>query len=498
MLYRTAVREVRDLLWQKDALEPILRQVAASYVLLQKPDVDRWRNAPAAAGRQYFSGTAEATLEGKIADMLKFAFTGGSWPDQSVGAGGRAAFLDSLADGSDSSKIPRKPTVAYAGPVGFPLDGLTFRSSAFSDPQGDGTFGAMKWRIARVTKLPKAAGSIALTDPFWKTEPVHLEIRPVWESAEFSPFLAEVTIPPAAVAEGATYRVRVRMMDTGGYWSHWSAPVEFTAGPPARPAPQVERLRITEIHYNPGTDPDLEFIELQDIGIEPVDLPDVRIAGGIEFAFEDGSVPTLGPGEFVVVVKDLAAFSRSRAVGGIRIAGEFAGSLDNGGERILLTYGEGQDILDFAYDDSWYPETDGGGRSLTIRDPTAPRASWVDPGRWFASSVDGGTPGRADPASPPLGGLVRPGDANLDGALDLGDPIQILFWLFLGDTTPLPCEGSSLAGGGNLAVLDADGTKTVDLNDPVFLLRYLFHGGPTHVLGEACLRVEGCPETCGR
>ena len=114
-------------------------------------------------------------------DDGKFAFTGGSWPGGSVGAGGRAATLDSLADARDRSQLPETPTIAYVGPEGFPIDGLEFDSSPFADPQGDGTLGAMRWRLAEVSAIPDP-DSVPLSDPVWKERPVALEIDTVWQS----------------------------------------------------------------------------------------------------------------------------------------------------------------------------------------------------------------------------------------------------------------------------------------------------------------------------
>ena len=52
--------------------------------------------------------------------------------------------------------IPNTPVIASTAPAGFPVNALTFTAAPFADPQGAGTFAAMKWRIAEV-----AAGSQA-------------------------------------------------------------------------------------------------------------------------------------------------------------------------------------------------------------------------------------------------------------------------------------------------------------------------------------------------
>ncbi len=52
----------------------------------------------------------------------------------------------------------------------------------------------------------------------------------------------------------------------------------------------------------------------------------------------------------------------------------YDGQLSNGGETLTLVDAGGQLLQQFAYDDRWYPETDGGGYSLQLRSPqTLPR-----------------------------------------------------------------------------------------------------------------------------
>jgi hypothetical protein len=64
-----------------------------------------------------------------------------------------------------------------------------------------------------------------------------------------------------------------------------------------------------------------------------------------------------------------------------------------------------------------------------------------------------------------LGGpRFRRGDANSDGAIDLGDAIAILFALFAAQ--PISCEKTA----------DAQDDGVVDTSDAVFLLGYLFLG----------------------
>ncbi len=107
----------------------------------------------------------------------------------------------------------------------------------------------------------------------------------------------------------------------------------------------------------------------------------------------------LNPGECIVVVQNRAAFI-SRYGTGIRIAGEYSGSLENAGDDLTLLGPLGEPILDFSYDPSWYPITDGGGFSLVAVNPTAPADGWGQAQNWRPSSSLGGSPGSVDPPPP--------------------------------------------------------------------------------------------------
>ena len=107
----------------------------------------------------------------------------------------------------------------------------------------------------------------------------------------------------------------------------------------------------------------------------------------------------LNPGESIVVVHNAAAFT-SRYGAGVRIAGQFSGSLANEGEELSLLGPLGEPILDFSYDPAWYPVTDGGGFSLVTVDPAAPTSAWGQASNWRPSSELGGSPGISDPPPP--------------------------------------------------------------------------------------------------
>ena len=76
--------------------------------------------------------------------------------------------------------------------------------------------------------------------------------------------------------------------------------------------------------------------------------------------------------------------------------------------------------------------------------------------------------GPAAPAWPPCAPFVR-GDANLDGSLDVSDPVTVLLQLFSSGLSPPPCADA----------MDTNDDEAIDISDAVSLLGGLFlHGEP--------------------
>ncbi|MCI0744720.1 MAG: CotH kinase family protein, partial [Verrucomicrobia subdivision 3 bacterium] len=183
--------------------------------------------------------------------------------------------------------------------------------------------------------------------------------------------------------------------------SRWSGPVQtsfYTHIPP---------LRITEIMYHPPpstnsfSDEDFEYIEFRNISGTPLNIRDYKISGGVDFVFPN---LVLQGGERAVVVRNRAAFQQRYGTG-VVIAGEYTNvlsmidgtrdtnSLDNAGERLVLEGRLGEPILDFSYDDEWYPVTDGFGFSLVIVNDQADPATWDLASSWRPSGELNGSPG---------------------------------------------------------------------------------------------------------
>jgi len=201
----------------------------------------------------------------------------------------------------------------------------------------------------------------------------------------------------------------------------------------------VKPLRITEIMYNPAAptpaevaagftdNDDFEYLELRNIGDEPLEVSGIHFTDGITFTFGD---MTLAPGQYTLIVKNLAAF-QTRYGTGFNIAGEFAlgDNLNNGGEDLLLEGPVGGIIHDFDFEDDWFDHTDGDGFSLVVRDPGQDLALWDAKDGWRASWTYGGNPGQADP------GPVNPGDVIINEILAHQDTDPPGDWIELKNTT---------------------------------------------------------------
>ena len=223
--------------------------------------------------------------------------------------------------------------------------------------------------------------------------------------------------------------VKARVLD-GTAWSPLSE-AQFLVGP----ASDATSLRVAELHYNPAdptpeeevagqTDNNaFEFIEFVNISDDTIDLAGAQLVKvvvdgeeqGVQFDFADGAITRLGPGQRVLVVEDLAAFG-VRYGETLPVAGQWTGRLSNGGETVTLRVGD-VNVQQFTYDDAWYSQTDGWGRSLVIMDAGDPDLSrWARKSGWRPSGVIGGTPGEAS---------SKPGDANMDGVFNAADIVLV-------------------------------------------------------------------------
>ena len=234
------------------------------------------------------------------------------------------------------------------------------------------------------------------------------------------------------------------------------------------PSPAQQFLRITEIMYNPpplaGNTNDaqqFEYLELRNVSSSvTLDLGGARLTNGVHFNFTGSAITSLAPGGRLLLVKNTNAFI-ARYGSGLPIAGIFDGALDSNGETLRLEDSSGEKILEFGYDNKWYPVTDGLGFSLVIVDENAPWDTWGDKTSWRPSGAPGGSPGLVDPAPPVLAPVLvnealTASDAPQVDAIELynpnASPVNVGGWFLSDDwTTPkkyrIPADTLIPAGG---------------------------------------------------
>lgn len=203
---------------------------------------------------------------------------------------------------------------------------------------------------------------------------------------------------PISLSDLTTIKTRVL---NGQEWSALDE-AAFVVGTP--------RLTVSELHFHPadptaaeraagfGDADEFEFIELYSGGNASYDLRGLRFVRGFEFGFTNANLTPLPPGQYVLVVKNRAAFEK-RCGAGLPIAGEYAGQLNNAGETVGLVDAKGATILEFTYGTKapWPAAADGFGPSLERIDLGEDLNT---PANWRASNAVGGSPGRVNPPPP--------------------------------------------------------------------------------------------------
>ncbi len=210
---------------------------------------------------------------------------------------------------------------------------------------------------------------------------------------------------------------------TGSY--NFVALTEPTPGG-ANAEPVVGPIVITEIMYHPAGNEQAEYVELLNISSAPVVFYDQEKGAPwrltddpddptIELLFPSDSPVTLGPGEYLVVAKDLSLFNAQYTVpAGVQVLAWGMGKLTDGSEKVQLSrpgeaddegtrswlrvdrisYSDGSHPEDFAAGvDPWPLEADGQGQSLSRIDP---QAYGNDPENWQAGNPTPGQPNLLD------------------------------------------------------------------------------------------------------
>ena len=148
-----------------------------------------------------------------------------------------------------------------------------------------------------------------------------------------------------------------------------------------------DNLIINEIMSAPSA-PGAEFVELYNRSPDfTFDLSNYRF-NGLDYTFPEGT--TIAPGSFVVLAKDVVAFSNTYGAG-IPVSGMFNGKLDLNGETLTLikpgaTPADDVEINKVRYENQppWPMISAGSGISLQVIDPTQDNRRVAN---WAASSI---------------------------------------------------------------------------------------------------------------
>lgn len=149
-------------------------------------------------------------------------------------------------------------------------------------------------------------------------------------------------------------------------------------------------LRLSEIMYNPPGGDEFEYVELLNLGPEPVELGGAAFTTGIAYTFPNH---TLEAGQSVVIARNRGVFlSRYPDAAGALAPGNYSGRLDNGGELLTFADSKGGVIFAITYGDSgdWPGRADGDGSSLELADFNG---NPNEANRWRPSSEYLGSPG---------------------------------------------------------------------------------------------------------
>lgn len=190
--------------------------------------------------------------------------------------------------------------------------------------------------------------------------------------------------------------LKARSFDGAGEWSAIAELDTTVYGSP-------HDLKITELMYAPlvpaeavkegWTRDDLAWLELKNTGSGVLDLEGFKFVAGITYSFPSYR---LSPGERLVLVKNLEAFSSLYDLDGMRVLFGYSGNLARKGEQILLQSPQGETLLDFTYSNQWYPESDQNGYALVVVDTAAEAPLWSTPENWKRGASLKGSPGTAD------------------------------------------------------------------------------------------------------
>ncbi len=148
-------------------------------------------------------------------------------------------------------------------------------------------------------------------------------------------------------------------------------------------APRVGPVVINEIMYHSAytNDATLDYIELYNAGVDPVDVSYWSISG---VAFTNPPGTTIAAGAYLVYAADVSLLQSKYGISGV--LGPWLGTLKSGGETLVLRDHDGAEIDRVKYNDKepWPVAADGYGPSLERIDPLA---NGDDPANWTSTQA---------------------------------------------------------------------------------------------------------------
>ncbi len=217
-------------------------------------------------------------------------------------------------------------------------------------------------------------------DPILGTKDVPLPIIEITEAGSTTE-----TTRALHLEAGTRYRIMIDYQRLGG-----SGHIRLKWIEPS--ASNATLIPISCLRVDDTGSEDYAFIELHNAGDHAIDLSGWFFNRGITYTFPDYTV--LGGDERLVLAANPRALRRRHP--GVVIHGAYAGSLSNGGERLVLCDADRSAVIDLTYDDAngWPRGADGVGASLVYTGGTI-----GDPSSWAASKQMDGSPGAVDEAA---------------------------------------------------------------------------------------------------
>lgn len=201
----------------------------------------------------------------------------------------------------------------------------------------------------------------------------------------------------------------------------WSGLVEAFFAVGGAPAVASADVTISEIHYNPATGLETEFVEVMNISDHAINLRGCQITEGFPCLLPANRDTILAPGQRTVLAKSLWDINTTYGLGRPVAALAPKSNLNNGGEVLTLADATGSPLRSLTFDNGlpWPTSPDGAGPSLTLAAPMA--NPYLDnPLAWRPSFVIGGTPGAQDGFTTTFSGDPA-ADADGNGFTDFED-----------------------------------------------------------------------------